>query len=415
MPSRCCLRILVLLSLLTTHFFAALAQKPEAEARPKIRTITAFVRLDRQNYQAQVADALAMLRTAKAEFTAAGYQIETIRITTQPLPEIVKGLSARQALDFFQEYDKLAQEEGFAADIGPAMTADSDDPAKADLLAQIIAVTQSINGFVVVADMKGIHWNGVRAATRVIKYLEDHTPHSEGNFRFAASAFPPPIAPFFPVSRTWGRGHHFAIGLESAGVVHRVFSAGKQDLNSAADRLAQALGAEAIKVEAIARGVEAKSGWRYLGIDLTPVPLKDISIGAAVESLIQNQIGSSGSLSAALAITSALERIPVRRAGYSGLMLPVLEDSVLAKRWEAGAINRESLLSYSSVCSTGLDAVPLPGDTSQHDLESIIGDMASLAVKWHKPLSARLLPVAGKHAGDMTEFSSPYLVNIRIR
>jgi hypothetical protein len=41
--------------------------------------------------------------------------------------------------------------------------------------------------------------------------------------------------------------------------------------------------------------------------------------------------------------------------------------------------------------------------------------MASLAVKWHKPLSARLLQVAGKKTGDMTEFSSPYLVNIRIR
>jgi uncharacterized protein len=48
-------------------------------------------------------------------------------------------------------------------------------------------------------------------------------------------------------------------------------------------------------------------------------------------------------------------------------------------------------------------------------MENIISDMASLAVKWHKPLSTRLLPVAGKHAGEMTEFSSPYLVNIRIR
>ena len=72
-------------------------------------------------------------------------------------------------------------------------------------------------------------------------------------------------------------------------------------------------------------------------------------------------------------------------------------------------------MSYSSVCSTGLDAVPLPGDITQQDLEKIIADMASLAVKWHKPLSARLLPVAGKKAGDMTEFSSPYLVNIHIR
>jgi uncharacterized protein (UPF0210 family) len=29
-------------------------------------------------------------------------------------------------------------------------------------------------------------------------------------------------------------------------------------------------------------------------------------------------------------------------------------------------------------------------------------------VKWHKPLSARLLPVAGKKVGDMTEFSGIY-------
>jgi hypothetical protein len=87
----------------------------------------------------------------------------------------------------------------------------------------------------------------------------------------------------------------------------------------------------------------------------------------------------------------------------------------LAKRWESGTISRDSLMSYSSVCSTGLDAIPLPGDISEKELESIIGDMASLAVKWHKPLSARLLPVAGKKTGDMTEFSSPYLVNIHIR
>jgi len=157
------------------------------------------------------------------------------------------------------------------------------------------------------------------------------------------------------------------------------------------------------------------SGWKYQGIDLTPVPLKEISIGAAMESALGGEIGSAGSLSVAYTITSAVRRVPVRQTGYSGLMLPVLEDSVLAKRWESGAISRDALMSYSSVCSTGLDAVPLPGDVSQRELENIIADMASLALKWHKPLSARLLPVAGKKAGEMTEFGSPYLVNIRIR
>jgi uncharacterized protein len=37
--------------------------------------------------------------------------------------------------------------------------------------------------------------------------------------------------------------------------------------------------------------------------------------------------------------------------------------------------------------------------------------MASLAWKWHKPLSARLQPVKGKKAGEMTEFQDQYLFN----
>lgn len=386
----------------------------QTSGKPKIRTITAFIRMDRENYATQVADALAMLKRAKAEFNNAGYEVETLRITTQPFPQIIKDMTPLQALSFFQLYDRLAQREGFTPDIGPAMVADSDDPSRADLLAQIIASTQSINGFIVIADGSGIHWNSVRAAARVIKYLEEHTTHSEGNFRFAAGAFPPAIAPFYPVSHTSGAGHQFAIGMESANIVQQVFSA-KPDLSAASDQLAAALSSEAQNVESIAHNIETATSWRYEGIDLTPVPLKDISIGAAMESLIRNSLGSPGSLSAALVITSAIRKIQVRQAGYSGLMLPVLEDSVLAKRWEAGTISRDSLMSYSSVCSTGLDAIPLPGDISLHDLESIIGDAASLAVKWHKPLSVRMLPVAGKHAGEMTEFGSPYLVNIRIR
>jgi uncharacterized protein (UPF0210 family) len=387
--------------------------KPAVSPKIKVRTVTAFVRLDRQNYRRQVQDALTMLRQAKNDFTNAGYEVETIRITTQPFPEIIKGLSTQQALDFFHEYDQLAQQEGFTPDIGPAMSKDSDDPALADLLGQIIATTQTINGFIVVADESGIHRNAVRAAAGVNKYLEEHTSHSEGNFRFAAGAFPPAIAPFYPVSYTSGAGREFAIGLESANIVQSVFAA-KPNFDQAGDQLTAALSSEARKVETIAQRIATRSGWSYQGIDLTTVPLKEISIGEAMESLIGAPIGSPGSLSAALAITTAVKRVSVKQAGYSGLMLPVLEDSVLAKRWEAGTITRDSLMSYSSVCSTGLDAVPLPGDISQHEIENIISDMASLAVKWHKPLSTRLLPVAGKHAGEMTEFGSPYLVNIKI-
>ena len=85
-------------------------QSPTASASqlPKVRTVTAFVRLDRVTYQAQVSEALKMLQTAKDALTKAGYEVETVRITTQPFPEYTKGLTADQALEFFRVLDKLA-------------------------------------------------------------------------------------------------------------------------------------------------------------------------------------------------------------------------------------------------------------------------------------------------------------------
>ena len=86
-----------------------------------------------------------------------------------------------------------------------------------------------------------------------------------------------------------------------------------------------------------------------------------------------------------------------------------------ARRWEEGRFGLDQLLAYSAVCGTGLDTIPLPGDCSSEDLVNIICDVASLALRQRKPLSARLLPVPGKVAGERTSFSSPYLVNTVIK
>jgi hypothetical protein len=96
-------------------------------------------------------------------------------------------------------------------------------------------------------------------------------------------------------------------------------------------------------------------------------------------------------------------------------MLPVLEDTVIARRWSEGRLSIDAMLSYSAVCGTGLDTIPLPGDITQEQVVQILGDVASLSVKWHKPLSARLQPAPGKKVGEMTEFDDPYLVNAKIQ
>jgi uncharacterized protein len=102
---------------------------------PKVRTITAFVHLDPKNYREQVNLALRALHIIKEQLSGAGYEVETIRISSQPFTEIAHGLSPTQTLNFFRDYDKLAQQEGFTPDIGPAMLHDSDDPTQAELLA----------------------------------------------------------------------------------------------------------------------------------------------------------------------------------------------------------------------------------------------------------------------------------------
>jgi uncharacterized protein len=402
----CCI-LLTAFSLLPTAYLSQVALAAE---KPKVRAVTAFVRLDRAKYQEQIGETLAMLRKAKAAFEQGGYEVQGVRITTQPFPEYAHRLSDRDALAFFREYDALAVKEGFDAAIGPAMLRDTDDPARAELLAQILAQSKTLEGSIVVAGDDGVHWNAVRAAAKLMKNLEEHTVHGQGNFSFSAIALVPPLTPFYPGSYHTGEGHEFAVALQSANVVAEALGSNHNPA-AAQKALETALGEHARAIEKIAGNIEKQMGWKYAGLDLSPAPLKDVSIGAAIEGFTGARFGSSGTLTAAALITAALRAIPVKHAGYSGLMLPILEDSTLAQRWSERTFTLDQVLAYSAVCGTGVDVIPLPGDISLEQLERMIGDMATLAVKLQKPLSARLLPVAGKKAGDRTEFQDPFLVN----
>jgi hypothetical protein len=74
----------------------------------------------------------------------------------------------------------------------------------------------------------------------------------------------------------------------------------------------------------------------------------------------------------------------------------------------------DSLLLYSTVCGTGLDTIPLPGDVTVDELSAILLDVATLSLVADKPLTARLMPIPGKKAGDLTTFDFPYFANARI-
>lgn len=398
-------------AVLVAVWAAASAQGRAEDAKPKVRAITAFVRLEKATWEKQVADTLVVLRKAKGEFESEGYQVESLRITTQPLGELVAGRAEPQALEFLGRLDQLAGKESFDLNVGPAMMHDGDDPAAMHVLALALSTLPNVEASAIIADESGIHWKTIHRTAELVKYVAAHSPRAQGTFNFTATAMLKPLGPFYPGSYHDGGGKQFAIGFEGAGVVAAVLTKDKGNADAATADLTAELTKHAKVADAIGNNVAATTGWGYVGVDPTPAPLGEVSIAAAIEDFTGAKFGSSGTLTAARIITAAVKAVPVKQTGYAGLMVPIMEDKLMAQRWAEGAFNVDSLLAYSSVCGTGLDTVPLPGDVSVQQLEWMYADVASLAVKWNKPLSARLQPVPGKKAGDKTEYEDPFLFN----
>jgi len=403
--------VLAVVLVISLQAVAQSSSAPAASSNPKVRAITGFVRLDRPTYRKQITDALVVLRRAKAEFESSGYEVETVRLTTQPLAELVSGLSEEKALAFLAQLDDLSVRENFLPNVGPAMLHDSDDPAAMHLLERVLSTLPNLEGSTIIADEAGIHWKTIHRTAELVKYVSEHSPRSQGTFNFSATAMLKPFGPFFPGSYHTGAGGQFAIGFEGANVVRDVFAKDKGNGAAATADLTAALTKHAAVAAAVGKKIATETGWAYLGVDPTPAPAGEVSIGAAIEAFTGAKFGSSGTLTAAHIITAAVKAVPEKQVGYSGLMVPVLEDKVLAQRWAESTYNIDSLLAYSAVCGTGLDTIPLPGDISVEQMERIFGDVASLAVKWNKPLSARLQPVHGKNPGDRTDFQDSVLVN----
>ena len=84
------------------------AAEVEAPAKPKVRTITAFLKLDRSIYPQQIQDTVDFLNKAKASFEKAGFEVQTLRIATQPFPEYTRDLAPAEAFKFLRRLDYLA-------------------------------------------------------------------------------------------------------------------------------------------------------------------------------------------------------------------------------------------------------------------------------------------------------------------
>ncbi len=247
-----------------------------------------------------------------------------------------------------------------------------------------------------------------------MRRLAQETDEGFGNFRFAMLACVEAGCPFFPTAYHTGPTS-LSLGLQGASIVRTALAERAGTLTQMTERVRNAFIEHATPIVALGQVFAAEHGMGFGGVDLSPAPLADDSIVAAIETYNGSSLGSVGTLATVAALTTALKSTGLPTCGYNGVMLPVLEDSVLGQRWEEGLLHVHQLLLYSAVCGTGLDTIPLAGDTPVEAIARLLLDVATLAVRLRKPLSARLFPVPNMHTGERTMFSSPYLTNTVIK
>ncbi len=366
-----------------------------------IRSVTLFCEPDFP--AAQLADFFTAVRTA---FT---YPLQSTRLALPPFPDWWPADGdARQLAQKWQ-----AAGASYIS-LGPVLL--RHEARWIDQIPALLAATDVLFASVEIADTQGqIDTARCQQAARLIKTVSQILPNGFGNLYLTALANCPPGSPFFPVAYHQGGPAHFAIAVESADIALQAIQSAST-LGEARQNLIEAIETAAFRLSLTAQELANTYQIPFSGIDfsLAPFPTDDKSLGGALEALGLPYLGGAGSLFAAGFVTEAIARANFPGCGFSGLMLPVLEDAVLARRAAEGVLTVSDLLSYSAVCGVGLDTIPLPGEVSEGALTAVLLDVAMLASRLNKPLTARLMPLPGLAAGDPVTFDFPYFADSRV-
>ena len=381
---------------------------------PEIRSITFFDNLYPSNAESVLQKAGDFAKAATQAFIDAGHVVQSRRFASQPFPQGLTTNGVASLVEDAQHLFSMCEQQNINyLSLGPVSALD--DPDYVDAIADVFRHQPSVFATVNIADPEdGISLSLLTQTAALIQTLSNITADGMTNLYLAALANCPPGSPFFPVAYHDGGEPSFALAIQAADVAVQAFNAATSP-QDARERLTTAIQETADSLTPIATDLAQKYGVRFGGLDfsLAPFPEDTQSLGGALEALGPH-FGGSGLVASASLVMNAVEAADFPRAGFCGLMLPILEDSILATRAAEGRLNMNDLLLLSAVCGTGLDCIPLPGDIQTDILRDILLDVASLALRLDKPLTARLMPFPNKQAGDSLEFDFPYFANSRV-
>jgi len=380
----------------------------------KIRAITGFLDPGWPLEPARIESIAGCLSAIRQALGDAGYEIQTLRLATPPPTQIDKPVPAQERPALARQLEAECFLHGIDyANIGPALP---EEPEGFHAVPEVLAAAESVFCSGLYANSAfGLSLSAARACAQAIHSSSTVSPDGFANLRFAGLANVPPGSPFFPAAYHDGGPPAVALATEAADLAVEALQ-GATSLANVRRELVGMIQTHAAALGRAAEPIATLNDVRFLGIDfsLAPYPDPDRSIGTALEALGTRAVGLSGTTAAAAFLADCLDRALFPRTGFCGLMLPVLEDSVLAKRAAEGQLDLTDLLLVSTVCGAGLDTIPLPGDVDPESIAALLVDLGALALRHNKPLTARLMPIPGKSAGDPIHFDFPYFADSRV-
>lgn len=376
----------------------------------KIRSITVFCQPGFPVNRLLLQQVGIFANHARKLFKDNGFEVQSLRLATPPFEQFIAPVDLAMAA---QSYAIEAHADGFEyISLGPVSAS-----SKAwEVIPQALAQSDRIflSGSLTTSE-GALSLQAARACAETIVRLSTLEQNGFANLRFCALANVPANTPFFPAAYAQPGRPSFALALEAADLALQAFTLART-FQEASINLVTEIEKRAQKLEEIGSRLSQMYNYEFRGLDFTlaPFPEDAISIGRALESLGLQAFGKPGSLLASAFLTSTLDQAQFKRTGFNGLMLPVLEDSGLANSATDGNLSLRDLLLFSSVCGAGLDVIPLPGETTAEELTPILLDLAALSLRLNKALTARLMPIPGKKAGEMTAFDFAFFANSRI-
>ncbi|HMN45232.1 MAG TPA: DUF711 family protein [Povalibacter sp.] len=118
----------------------------------RIRPLTAGIELPDASRLDAIEAATALLQRARRQFGDAGYEVQTVRIATQPFVARMDAAQRNrlldQLLDQLRTIDALLADTGTIMSLGPVMTDDRNDSALAEWAAELVREDRQQGKFV---------------------------------------------------------------------------------------------------------------------------------------------------------------------------------------------------------------------------------------------------------------------------